>query len=92
MFPLPTAAVFSRGDSDMDVYGDNASLFLSWYYKIQRSLLYEQCQRYGAHLIEYPSEWLDRGLTPDVYGTYEPWHMNAEFGELVMKGLLQKYI
>lgn len=92
MFPLPTKGVFSQSDSDMDVYGDHALSFLAWYYKLQNSILLEECRRLGAELIEYPSSWMDQGLTPDQFSSNDAWHMNLEFGKFFFADLVKKLI
>ena len=91
MFPLPTKGVFSQSDSDMDVYGDSASSFLAWYYQLQNSIVLEECNRSGAKLIEYPSSWMNQGLTPDQFSTNDAWHMNLEFGKFFLASLINRF-
>jgi hypothetical protein len=82
---LPTAAVLTRGESAAARrYGP---AFFAWYGEAQDAMLTELVARDlpGARLLHRPSAAAGSpGFTADAFRTGDPWHMNGDYGRLVL--------
>jgi hypothetical protein len=67
------------------IFGEHAAEAVAYYYRIQYEVMLELLAGKGR-LLPYPdAHWLEAGFAPDEYGTPDPWHMNGEYGALVLR-------
>lgn len=87
-WPLPTPEVVTRDDfSSARRYGDRVSEFLAFYFAAMGRAVAANAASLSpaAEVLPVPDPaWLAEGFTPAQYGTRDPWHMNADYGALVL--------
>lgn len=89
--PLPARSFDATPDpSDLPAkYKDNLPAFMTWYYREQIRVISGVAKSIGAVCLPPPEEFLRAGFTPERFCPYEPWHANADYGEIMLHAALQ---
>lgn len=85
-WPLP-ARHFDKPENGSDLpkqYGKKVGEFLSWYYRAQIRALNKYAETIDARVLPPPRAILEAGFTPEEYAGPEAWHMNKEYGEMML--------
>ncbi|MFM8332223.1 MAG: hypothetical protein ACKN9T_11085 [Candidatus Methylumidiphilus sp.] len=87
-WPLPSASILQDNNWNIRIlYGERAAEISSYFYALQYQKMLAIFSEIDNDIIvlDYPNHnWLDHGFTPSAYGTGDPWHMNINYGSLVM--------
>lgn len=70
------------------LYGDYACSISQFFFASQYKAIQQYLAQLGEQftLLPYPDpDWLHSGYTPERFGTSDPWHMNADYGALVLQ-------
>lgn len=89
--PLP-ARHFDTAAKSSDLpaqYGDRLAEFMTWYYREQIRVIANEARALGAACVPPPEEFMAAGFTPDRYCSRDPWHCNADYGDITLDRALQ---
>lgn len=89
--PLPGRGIDATPDpSDLPLqYGAQLDAFMTWYYREQTRVITNETRLIGAACLPPPEDILLAGHMPERYCGIDPWHANADYGEITLDRALK---